>query len=109
MKSYIVYIIRSGATKEETEGKYIGHTDVELSEEGRKQLENMRSELVYPPVGAVISSPLKRCTDTAAILYPDNKCITIDSLIECNFGEFEGKDAEELKDYPMFPRWRAGR
>ena len=65
MKSYIVYIIRSGATKEETEGKYIGHTDVELSEEGRKQLENMRSELVYPPVGAVISSPLKRCTDTA--------------------------------------------
>lgn len=32
MKSYIVYIIRSGATKEETEGKYIGHTDVELSE-----------------------------------------------------------------------------
>ena len=108
MKSYIVYIIRSGATKEETEGKYIGHTDVELSEEGRKQLENMRSELVYPPVGAVISSPLKRCTDTAAILYPDNKCITIDSLIECNFGEFEGKDAEELKDYPMFPRWLAG-
>lgn len=107
MKSYIVYIIRSGATKEETEGKYIGHTDVELSEEGRKQLENMRSELVYPPVGAVISSPLKRCTDTAAILYPDNKCITIDSLIECNFGEFEGKDAEELKDYPMFPRWLA--
>ena len=82
MKSYIIYIIRSGATREETEGKYIGHTDVELSEEGRKQLENMRSELVYPPVGAVISSPLKRCTDTAAILYPDNKCITIDSLIE---------------------------
>lgn len=56
MKSYIIYIIRNGATREETEGKYIGHTDVELSEEGRKQLENMRSELVYPPVGAVISS-----------------------------------------------------
>ena len=58
MKSYIVYIIRSGATKEETEGKYIGHTDVELSEEGRKQLEDMRSELVYTPVGEVISSPV---------------------------------------------------
>ena len=46
MKSYIIYIIRGGATREETEGKYIGHTDVELSEEGRKQLENMRSELL---------------------------------------------------------------
>ena len=108
MKSYIVYIIRNGETKEEVEGKYIGHTDVELSGEGRKQLESMRDELVYPPVDAVISSPLKRCTETAAILYPDNKFITIDSLIECNFGEFEGKDAEELKDYPVFPHWLAG-
>ncbi len=108
MKSYIVYIIRNGETKEEVEGKYIGHTDVELSGEGRKQLESMRDELVYPPVEAVISSPLKRCTETAAILYPDNKFITIDSLIECNFGEFEGKDAEELKDYPVFPHWLAG-
>ncbi len=108
MKSYIVYIIRNGETKEEVEGKYIGHTDVELSGDGRKQLESMRDELVYPPVDAVISSPLKRCTETAAILYPDNKFITIDSLIECNFGEFEGKDAEELKDYPVFPHWLAG-
>ena len=108
MKSYIVYIIRNGETKEEVEGKYIGHTDVELSGEGRKQLESMRDKLVYPPVDAVISSPLKRCTETAAILYPDNKFITIDSLIECNFGEFEGKDAEELKDYPVFPHWLAG-
>ena len=108
MKSYIVYIIRNGETKEEVEGRYIGHTDVELSGEGRKQLESMRDELVYPPVDAVISSPLKRCTETAAILYPDNKFITIDSLIECNFGEFEGKDAEELKDYPVFPHWLAG-
>ena len=108
MKSYIVYIIRNGETKEEVEGKYIGHTDVELSGDGRRQLESMRDELVYPPVDAVISSPLKRCTETAAILYPDNKFITIDSLIECNFGEFEGKDAEELKDYPVFPHWLAG-
>ena len=108
MKSYIVYIIRNGETKEEVEGKYIGHTDVELSDEGKNQLKSMRDELVYPPVEAVISSPLKRCTETAAILYPDNKFITIDSLIECNFGEFEGKDAEELKDYPVFPHWLAG-
>lgn len=108
MKSYIVYIIRNGATKEETEGKYIGHTDVELSEEGKEQLVQMKNELVYPPVEAVLTSPLKRCTQTASILYPDNKYLAIDSLIECNFGEFEGKDAEELKDYPMFPRWLAG-
>lgn len=108
MKSYTVYIIRNGTTAENLQGKYIGHTDVDLSEDGRCQLMNMRQELVYPPVEAVITSPLKRCTQTAQILYPDNKFICIDSLIECNFGEFEGKSAEELQDYPVFPHWLAG-
>ena len=108
MKTYTVYIIRNGTTAENLQGKYIGHTDVDLSEDGRCQLMNMRQELVYPPVEAVITSPLKRCTQTAQILYPDNKFICIDSLIECNFGEFEGKSAEELQDYPVFPHWLAG-
>ena len=43
---HIVYIIRSGATKEETEGKYIGHTDVELSEEGRKMCIRDRVKII---------------------------------------------------------------
>ena len=108
MKSYIIHIIRNGATEANLQGKYIGHTDVELSEDGRKQLLNMRDELVYPPVDAVITSPLKRCTETAKILYPDHQYLAIDALIECNFGEFEGKSADELKDYPVFPHWLAG-
>ena len=40
--------------------------------------------------------------------FPGSTIICIDSLIECNFGEFEGKSAEELQDYPVFPHWLAG-
>ncbi|MGN0572837.1 MAG: histidine phosphatase family protein [Acutalibacteraceae bacterium] len=108
MKSYTVHLIRNGLTDENLEGRYIGHTDVELSEEGKAQLGQMKDELIFPPVDAVFTSPLKRCTETAKILYPDNMPIVIDGFIEYNFGEFENKTAEELKESPVFPRWLAG-
>lgn len=108
MKSYTVYLIRNALTQESNQGKYIGHTDVHISEEGREQLIAMKNELVYPPVDAVFTSPLTRCTETAAILYPDNPAISIDGLIEYDFGEFENKTAEELKNSPVFPKWLAG-
>ncbi len=108
MKSYTVHLIRNGLTDENLEGRYIGHTDVELSEEGKAQLGQMKDELIFPPVDAVFTSPLKRCTETAKILYPDNMPIVIDGFIEYNFGEFENKTAEELKKSPVFPRWLAG-
>lgn len=108
MKSYTVHLIRNGLTDENLEGRYIGHTDVEISEEGKAQLGRMKDELIFPPVDAVFTSPLKRCTETAKILCPDNMPIVIDGFIEYNFGEFENKTAEELKDSPVFPRWLAG-
>lgn len=108
MKSYTIHLIRNALTDENLEGRYIGHTDVEISEEGRAQLAQMRDELIYPPVEALFTSPLKRCTETAKILYPDNKPIVINGFIEYNFGEFENKTAEELEDHPVFPKWLAG-
>jgi len=108
MKSYTIHFIRNALTQENPEGRYIGHTNVELSEEGRAQLAQMMQELVYPPVDALFTSPLKRCTETARILYPDAKPIVIDGFIEYNFGEFENKTAEQLEKYEEFPRWLAG-
>ncbi|MBQ8014666.1 MAG: histidine phosphatase family protein [Clostridia bacterium] len=108
MKSYTIHFIRNALTDGNLEGRYIGHTDVELGEEGRAQLGQMKDELIYPPVDAVFTSPLKRCTETAKILYPENKAIVIDGFIEYNFGEFENKTAEELEKHPVFPKWLAG-
>lgn len=108
MKSYTIHLIRNALTDENLEGRYIGHTNVEISEEGKAQLAQMKDELIYPPVQAVFTSPLKRCTETARILYPDNKPIAIEGLIEYNFGEFENKTAEELEKHPIFPKWLAG-
>ena len=81
MKSYTIHLIRNALTDENLEGRYIGHTDVDLGEEGRAQLFQMKDELIYPPVEAVFTSPLKRCTETAKILYPETSLLLLTDLL----------------------------
>lgn len=108
MKTYKIHLIRHGLAKGAIEGRYIGHTDVSLTEEGRKQLEEMRDDYGYPIVGAVLSSPLKRCIQTANVIYPDAQPLVFEDLIEYDFGEFEGQTAEELQSDPAFGEWLRG-
>ncbi len=108
MKSYTIYLIRHGLTNENREGKYIGHMDVPVCEDGMEMLKNAKEEMVFPYVEALFCSPLQRCQQTAKIYYPDMTPITIDGLKELNMGEFEGRTAEELKDNPVFQKWLAG-
>ena len=60
-------------TPSDAQDKYIGHTDVELSEEGVKQIKQMAPDYEYPEVDAVFSSPLKRCDKTAQLIFPDKE------------------------------------
>ena len=108
MKSYIIHFIRHGAIDETLSGKYIGTTDVPLSDKGRLDLKKLDYEYRYPGTQVVFTSPLKRCTETCRILYPEQNPLSIANLSECNFGEWEGKTAEELKSDPDFEKWLAG-
>ena len=71
MKSYLIYLVRHGMTQEGQEGRYIGHTDVPLSDEGVLQLQDMAENYEYPQPDIVFASPLKRCLQTAKIIYPE--------------------------------------
>lgn len=108
MKSYIIHFIRHGAIDETLSGKYIGTTDVPLSDKGKMELKKLDYEYRYPGTQVVFTSPLKRCTETCKILYPELNPLSIANLSECNFGEWEGKTAEELKSDPDFEKWLAG-
>lgn len=108
MKSYIIHLIRHGAIDETLSGKYIGTTDVPLSDKGKMDLKKLDYEYRYPGTQVVFTSPLKRCTETCRILYPEQNPLSIANLSECNFGEWEGKTAEELKSDPDFEKWLAG-
>ncbi|MBQ9506001.1 MAG: histidine phosphatase family protein [Clostridia bacterium] len=108
MKTFKIHLIRHGIAEGSTEGQYIGHTDVPLTEDGEYQLRSMMREFEYPAVQAVLCSPLNRCLETARILYPDIQPLIFDNLIEYDFGEFEGLTADDLKGEPAFAEWLAG-
>lgn len=108
MKSYIIHFIRHGSIGDTLAGKYIGTTDAPLSDRGRMDLRKLDYEYKYPGTQVVFTSPLKRCTETAKILYPEQNPLVIDNLSECNFGEWEGKTADDLKNDPDFKKWLAG-
>ncbi|MEE0952673.1 MAG: histidine phosphatase family protein [Ruminococcus sp.] len=108
MKSYVIHLIRHGAIDETLSGKYIGTTDPPLSDKGKLALKKLAFTHAYPQPPVVFTSPLKRCTQTCAVLFPERKPLVIADLSECNFGEWEGKTAEELKGSEDFQKWLAG-
>ncbi len=108
MKNYKIYLIRNGLTQGTLEGRYIGHTDESLCEQGIAQIKELALTGYFPEAEAVFSSPLKRCTETAELIYPNKKPILFNELMECNFGEFEGLTAEELNDNEDFRSWLKG-
>ena len=96
-----VYLIRHGQTQGNLERRYTGSTDQSLCAQGRTVL----AEKHFPAVEKVYVSPLRRCRETAALLFPDIPQEAVDDLRECDFGTFEGHTYEELKDEPAYQAW----
>jgi alpha-ribazole phosphatase len=109
MKSYTIHLIRHGVTEGNLLGQYVGRTDLPLAKEGIEQLEQLKNSSPYPEAQVYYCSPLKRCVQTLEILYPGVQPILVDDFRECDFGDWEGKTAEELsKEDPGFAEWMSG-
>ncbi|MCD7797325.1 MAG: histidine phosphatase family protein [Clostridiales bacterium] len=108
MKTYTMYFFRHGLTKGNLNAQYIGHTDLPLTTDSISEIKKIKAHRHYPRVDAVFSSPLKRCKDSAKLMFPEHNILVIDDFIEYNFGEFEGLTAEDLKDNEDFKEWLHG-
>lgn len=98
-------LIRHGATNANKERRYLGKTDETLSEEGRERLLQAKQSGIYPEVDVLFSSPMRRCRETAELLYPGQEPMIIPEWEEMNFGEFEGKNYFDLKDDVRYQEW----
>jgi alpha-ribazole phosphatase len=107
MKIYTINLIRHGIVEENMNKRFIGSTDKPLCDVGKKELKEYKEKYQYPKSDIIFSSPLKRCVETAQILF-DKDPLIIPDLKECNFGDFEGKTNEELETMPEFTEWRKG-
>ena len=106
MKNYRIHLIRHGITQANLRREYVGRTDYDLCPEGIRQLIEMREKYDYPPADRIFCSPLARCIQTAGILYPDCQKLTVNrNFLELDFGEFEGKTYDQLKDREDYGRW----
>ncbi len=109
MRTLKIHLIRHGATDANFKGQYIGcKTDLPLSPEGLNELRLLKENMEYPAAEVVYSSPMLRCKQTAAVLYPEKETISVDNLKEYDFGSFEGKTAAELEGNPYFLPWTSG-
>lgn len=107
-----LYLIRHGATKGNKEHRYVGTTDEGLLYEAQKELEERRERFFREPEGkslllpdSLYVSPLKRCRQTAALLYPGREQIVIGDFRECDFGKFEYQNYQELNGDPDYQRF----
>ena len=98
-------LIRHGATLSNKEGRYLGKSDESLSPEGIGILEKAVTDGYYPAADLLFSGPMKRCLETAQILYPGQAPILIPEWTEMDFGTFEGHNYKELSGDPDYQRW----
>ena len=110
MRTLKIHLIRHGATDANYDGRYIGcNTDLPLAPEGLNELRLLKDDIDYPEIERLYSSPMLRCRQTGAVLYPDFEPVTAEELKEYDFGSFENKTAAELESNPNFIPWTSGR
>jgi alpha-ribazole phosphatase len=101
--------VRHGITAWNVERRYQGQRDIPLLfPEAEEGLLALRAALADERFDAIYSSDLNRCQQTLAwsqAVKPDIS-VRIDArLRELDFGEYEGKVYDELKDLPYYRAW----
>jgi broad specificity phosphatase PhoE len=104
-----VYLIRHGETLWNLEGRCQGVTDIPLTEKGYRQAHAIAKALAEKPLSLVLSGPLQRTRETAAIIAASQglSLETRTELREWHQGELEGLTGPELlaNHRTYFQRW----
>ena len=98
-------LIRHGETASNKEHRYLGRTDEDLSSCGAEKIKKAVQEKLYPEIDILFTSPMKRCLQTAQLIYPDMTAHIIPEFAEMDFGEFEGKNYQDLKEDVRYQAW----
>lgn len=100
-----IVLIRHGSTRSNQEHRYLGKQDEALCKEGILKIQSTLERNVYPKADYVFGSPMRRCVETAKIIYPSQKMIVIPEWTEMDFGDFEGKKYIELAQDERYQEW----
>lgn len=101
-------LLRHGVTEANRLHRYCGSTDLPLDEAALA--EHRKRQLQYPdPTGyRVLTSGMLRTEQTLRALYGDIPHEADPAFRELDFGAFENKSYEELRDDPAYQAWLTG-
>lgn len=102
-----IYLVRHGRTRANALRLYCGSTDLPLSDEGFCELRDLRAAGGYPARDGLklYTSGMLRARQTLAALYGDIPCAEIPGLREMDFGKFEMRSYDEMKEEPAYLGW----
>lgn len=100
-----IYVVRHGLTAWNVEKKYLGWTNQSLIQSEKHQLDLLKNYVKDIEFDACFSSDLIRCVETFSYLCPNRQPILDTRLRELNFGEWEGKTYETLKENHHYQQW----
>ncbi len=90
-------LARHGRTAANQSGTLAGRSKgVHLDETGRAQATAAAERLHGLDLAAVVSSPLERCRETAKLLVPGRTATVDRRLVECDYGDWTGKELKRL-------------
>ncbi len=94
-----VFLVRHGATVLSAEDRFAGATDVELSDEGRRQARSLAERLAETPIAAIYSSHMRRAVETATLVGTPSGLVPTShtGLREIDHGRWEGLTRREVE------------
>ena len=98
-----IYLIRHSLTEANEKRLYGGSTDIPLTERGREIAQGRRG--IVPDCAIYITSGMKRADETLYCMTQRTPDLILGGLREMDFGAFEMRSYDELKDLPAYIRW----
>lgn len=93
--------VRHGETEANHQGKYVGHLDPAINENGQEQVRQLCQELAKHKLTTIYTSDLKRCVQTAehiAKTCGGGVPIRVPAIRELSFGKWEGWTYSEIME-----------
>jgi broad specificity phosphatase PhoE len=104
-----VVLVRHGETEWTRAGKHTGHTDIPLTEAGRREAVAVGEALRGRTFALVLTSPLRRAAETCRLAGFGDVAVPRDDLMEWDYGAYEGRTTIDIrKERPGWSLWRDG-
>ncbi len=96
-----LFIVRHGLTSWNEQKRFQGQVNIPLNDDGIKQTLILKDVIKDLPWDAIYTSPLRRCTEMAELIFGNQYPIIKEPLIlEMAFGIYEGESYADKDSFP---------